>query len=1281
MSHIDHLPGSFFGPPTLVDLIRHRATHQPNDLAFGYLTDGEDDMIRMTNADLDRRSRAIAAWLQAKNLTGERAMLLFPPGLDFVAAYFGCLYAGVVAVPVYPPRKNRSANRVQIIAHDCSAKVALTNTEVLSRNEKQLKEAEFLSSLLWLNTDEIEEGSEKKWLMPDIHGDTVAFLQYTSGSTGDPKGVVIDHSNLMHNSATIANAFEITRTGIGVFWLPTYHDMGLIGGILQPLYMGCPNIIMSPMAFLQRPFRWLSAISRFQATTSGGPNFAYELCVKKIKPEQVKQLDLSSWKVAFNGAEPVRPETLDAFAKKFAPAGFDPRAFYPCYGLAEATLLVAGGFVPTRPTEKCFDSDLLRKGWALEVSAGHAKARRIVGNGGCMPDQSVAIVNPDTEEICVDGEVGEIWIHGPSTAKGYWNKPEVTEKSFNAYVKPLANGEKIAVDGPYFRTGDLGFLWKGELYVSGRLKDMIIWHGVNLYPQDIELTIQNAHELCRADSGALFAIEKDGREQLVLVQEVDKKLNANYEEVIDAIRKKVSKEHELPLDVIYLIRHGAIPKTSSGKIQRNGTRIEFLAGNFEPMMAWDAQSGKVMTEEEFVASKAQTKTDSATPKKEKMSASDHDSEDVRSLITDMMERKPALLLPRSFGINVQPLEDRLAARALAESAKMANSGFSATQQPMIGAHVEGGNTVSGMENVDAKQNFNMTATQTSWDDEIEDEEDTASALGGDGAGDDPVLEAISNAVRELNTECLPEDLRQTKYLRRMLKIIVSEVKNIARERAVGMTVESPITELGLDSLERMEILSILEDTFGGRFPENELQDLISAKDVAQAICTYFGDSPRLRAILTQNGMLTGTVTVEKTEENVPSQLIPEEYYVFEKSPEYLQLKQTFDTQLASGMRNPYFTTHNGLAKDTTVIGGKEYIHFSSYNYLGLGSHPEVMDFVKKSVDKYGCSCSASRLVSGQKTIHVEFEKEVAEFNGTEDAIVFSAGHHVNESVLGHLVGKGDLLLHDSLAHNSMVEGALLSGAQRRPFEHNNWEMVDDILKHSRSEYRRVWIAIEGVYSMDGDIAPVPEFIELKKRHKAFLYVDEAHSLGTLGQRGAGVCDYYNLNPADGDLWMGTISKSFGSCGGFISGRKTMIDYLRYTTPGFVFSAAISPAATAAALGALRVLKREPERVEWLRQNSALFLQLAKDAGLDTGLSSGTPVIPIIYGNSQLSMYVAQQMFDRGINVQPIMYPAVEEKAARLRFFMTAIHTEEQIRYTVKTLIEETEKAKQILGLN
>ncbi|MBQ2822610.1 MAG: aminotransferase class I/II-fold pyridoxal phosphate-dependent enzyme [Thermoguttaceae bacterium] len=1271
MSKTANLPGSFFGPPTLVELIRHRAKYQPDDLAFGYLVDGDTDMLRMTNLDLDTRSRAIAAWLQEHGLTGERAMLLFPPGLDFIAAYFGCLYAGVVAVPVYPPRKNRSANRVQIVAQDCGAKIALTNGEVLGRSEQQFRETPFLDSMIWLNTDEVVSENAANWSMPDINGDTVAFLQYTSGSTGDPKGVVITHTNLMHNSATIGHAFEHTRTGIGVFWLPTYHDMGLIGGILQPLYVGRPNILMSPMAFLQRPFRWLSAISRYQATTSGGPNFAYELCVKKVKPEQVKQLDLSSWKVAFNGAEPVRPETMKAFAEKFAPAGFNPNAFYPCYGLAEATLLVSGGYVEPKATEKYFNGELLRKGWALEVAPNAPKARCIVGNGAPMPDQSVAIVNPDTEKLCVDGEVGEIWMSGPSTTQGYWKKPEVTAHCVRQSVM-TKDGKEIRPDYHFFRTGDLGFMWGGELYVSGRLKDMIIWHGVNLYPQDIELTIQNAHELCRADSGAVFALEQDGREMLVLVQEVDKKVGADYAEVIEEIKKKVSKEHELPLDCIYLIRHGAIPKTSSGKIQRNATRVEFLADNFDPLAAWNALDGKIMLEAEFAelkAARAAAGTDSAAPKAEKIAAEDHDSEEIMALIPDLESRQPSFATPKPYPISPEPLEERLAKRAAREQAAI----FQAAQgqEAMMGAF-------TGDEDGEAR--LDAPAAGDDWDDFDDDLESMVAALGGDGAGMDPVLEELLEAAKSLNTEGLPEELRQTKYVLRLFKIIEREVRSIARERAIGMTVNTAITELGMDSLERMEIINILEEDFGGRFPEMVLQDLITVCDVAEAICKFMGDSPRLRTLLTSSKVSAAAKNAgdEVSASSNVSVEIPEEYYVFAKSPEYRQLRQSIDSVLDAGLRNPYFTTHDGQSNDKTVINGKEYIHFSSYNYLGLACHPEVMKASQDAIQQYGCSSSASRLVSGQKKIHLELERKICEFNRTEDSIVFSAGHHTNESVLGKLCGKGDLILHDSLAHNSMVMGSILSGAQRRPFEHDNWEMVDDFLRRYRSHYRKVWIAIEGVYSMDGDIASIPEFIEVKKRHKANLYVDEAHSMGPLGPRGAGVCDYFGIDPNEGDIWMGTISKALASTGGYVSGQKELIEYLRYTTPGFVFSGAISPAATGAALAAIKVLEREPERVERLRKNSELFLSLAKEAGLNTGLSKNTPVIPIIYGNSQLSLYVSQRLFDRGINVQPIMHPAVEEKASRLRFFMTAIHTEEEIRYTVKALVEETENMKKFL---
>ncbi|MDO4550755.1 MAG: aminotransferase class I/II-fold pyridoxal phosphate-dependent enzyme [Planctomycetia bacterium] len=1252
--HLDHLPGSFFGPPTLVDLVRHRATHQPHDLAFGYLYDGDSDYTPLSNSELDRRARAIAACLESHDLVGERALLLYPPGFDFITAFFGCLYAGVTAVPVYPPRKNRSVFRIQAIADDCGAKVALTNTEVMGRIEGPLEEVPSLKAVKWLDTNKIPEGNELEWIMPDIHGETLAFLQYTSGSTGTPKGVMLNHANLLHNSAQISFAFENTRSGLGVYWLPNYHDMGLIGGILQPLYVGRPNILMSPMSFLQRPFKWLSAISRYGATVSGGPNFAYELCLKKIKPEQVAQLDLSTWKVAFNGAEPIRPETLDAFVEKFGPVGFRREAFYPCYGLAEATLLVTGGFALLKPTQKWFDAEMLRKGWAVEVSPGAEGGQEMVGNGTTMLDQVLAIVNPETENICMEGEVGEIWTKGPSMAEGYWGRPEFSEQMFHAKIKDLGAG-------PFFRTGDLGFVWQGELYVSGRLKDMIIWHGVNVYPQDVELTVQKSHSKVRTDAGALFAVEKEGKEILVLVQELERGRDMNYAEIVEAIRREVSSQHELPLDYIVIIKHGSIPKTSSGKIQRHACREDFLNGSLMVICYWDSKKNQLVMKEpqgEELGTEIVGVSGSEglilQEKEGRTVAQEHMSAEVLSQIPDLEGRKRAVLYPDYLEV-----EDRgLNIKSVSTEGK--GLGVPRGQEVMIGAIT-----------VDHKVFSGVTEEET--------EEDLDVSLDNLGAGDDFASENPRQMLLEVNREGLPEDLATVENISKLSAAVLYHVKKVARERAVGITLRTPITELGMDSLERMDILAAIEENFGGRFPEAVLQDLITGKDVVEGVCKYMGGSAKLRKLLSH----AGSVSVEKevSEEDIlaaakaKEEKVPEEYYVFEKSHEYRQLMQTMEAQMSTGLRNPYFLMHEGQAKDTTMIGGKEYIHFASYNYLGFSSDSEVIAETQKAVAKYGTSASASRLVSGEKDIHRDFEREMAAFMGTEDALVFSAGHHVNESVIGHFVGPGDLILHDALAHNSIFMGAKLSGAARRPFEHNNWKMAEELLKRYRGEYRRVLIVLEGVYSMDGDIAPVPNFVELKKRHKAYLYVDEAHSLGTLGKRGAGVCDYFGLDPNDGDFWMGTISKSFGSCGGFMAGKSSLIQYLKYTTPGFVFSAAISPAATAAALASLRKLRREPERVERLRKNSALFLKLAKEAGLNTGLSDGTPVIPVILGNSQMSLVLSQGLFDRGINVQPILYPAVEEKAARLRFFMTAVHTEDQIRYTVDALVDEMKKYK------
>ena len=581
VAHLDQLPGTFFGPATLVEMVRHRARYQPHDIAFRYLIDGENEQVSLTYAQLEGQARAIGARLQAMGLTGERALLLYPAGLEFITGFFGCLYAGVVAVPVYPPRRNRSLMRIQGIADDAEAKVALTTNIVLDRIEALIDETPHLKQMAWLDTTRVPDETEQGWQMPDIHGDTLAFLQYTSGSTGTPKGVMLNHASLVHNCATIAFAFEQTRASMGVFWLPSYHDMGLIGGVLQPLYLGCPNILMSPMTFLQKPYRWLSAISRFGGTTSGGPNFAYELCVRKITPEQRKTLDLSTWKVAFNGAEPVRAETLRRFSEAFAPCGFNPTSFYPCFGLAEATLLVSGGYSDKPPVIRSFDAAALAQDAVVEVEPEAETGRALVGCGGQLPDQNIAIVDPETLTACGKGRVGEIWVHGPSVAEGYWRQPEITDATFHAFMKDTG-------EGPFLRTGDLGFMLDGDLYVTGRLKDLIIVRGVNYYPQDIELSVQRSHPRLRADCGAAFTVEEGGREQLVIVFEIERHKQGNFTDVLEAIRRAVAVEHDVIVDAILLIRAGTVPKTSSGKIQRHACRQGYRDGSLDVVCQWRA---------------------------------------------------------------------------------------------------------------------------------------------------------------------------------------------------------------------------------------------------------------------------------------------------------------------------------------------------------------------------------------------------------------------------------------------------------------------------------------------------------------------------------------------------------------------------------------------------------------------------------------------------------------------------------------------------------------------
>ena len=577
-----------------MDRLRYWADHQGDQFGFGFTSDGEDE-IRMTYGQLETRARAIGAHLLTAGMQGERALLLYPPGLDFVAAFFGCFFAGMVAVPAYPPRRNRNMGRIQAISDDAEAKIVLSVSEVTDRAQGLLDEAPHLQSLTWLATDEISNAEAEQW-KPHSPGETdLAVLQYTSGSTGMPKGVMLTHGNLIQNCELITRGFETTRDASAVTWLPTYHDMGLVGGVLQPLFIGRPNVLMPPMAFLQKPIRWLRAISKYKVTIAGGPNFAYALCNEKITPEQCEGLDLSSWSVAFNGAEPIRAETLAAFTKKFAPYGFRAEAHYPCYGLAETTLMVTGS-VKAEPAAICsFDAEALERHEVVPVQSRSAEesnaaqrpvSRELVSCGRLFENTDVFIVDGETCEKLGEGKVGEIWVCGPCVGVGYWKRPEDTERVFQARLK---DDERR-----FLRTGDLGFLQDGQLYVTGRCKDLIIVRGRNLYPQDIEKTVEAAHSSLQAGASAAFSVEVDNDEHLIIVQEIKRQHRRtnqeDQEEIFDAIRQAVIEDYDVPPHTILLLKAGKLPKTSSGKIQRSACCQQFEAGTIEAVGRWSMET-------------------------------------------------------------------------------------------------------------------------------------------------------------------------------------------------------------------------------------------------------------------------------------------------------------------------------------------------------------------------------------------------------------------------------------------------------------------------------------------------------------------------------------------------------------------------------------------------------------------------------------------------------------------------------------------------------------------
>ena len=1065
------------GCGTLVELLRYRAESSPDRVVYRFLPGESKPEQRITYAELHRRAEGMAARIAETARPGDRALLLIPAGLEYVAAYFACLYAGVIAVPAYPPNPRRPDPRIPGIVADCDPAVAITTGALLSRLDSWRGGDERLAALHWIAVDE-GSTSAAGFDRPAAPND-VAMLQYTSGSTATPKGVMLTHRNLLHNLGLIRSVFRVAHAAddVGVFWLPPFHDMGLIGGILQPCYVGRGAVLMSSATFLQRPLSWLEAMSTYRATTSAAPNFAFDLCVERIKPEDMRGLDLSAWHTVFDGAEPIRAETIERFARTFADVGFRREAFLPCYGLAEATLFVSGGPWGQGPSLLDVSRSALEKKRVGSARAGDRL--RLVSSGATAPGQEVRIVDPETMRECDERRVGEIWVAGESVARGYWNREEETRATFGATI--------AGDDRRYLRTGDLGFLDDGQLFVTGRLKDLIILSGRNYYPQDLELAAERSHPGLRPGHSAAFAIDGEDRERLVLVLEVTRHhREAENEAVFSSVRRALAEREGVLPDVVVLVKQNGIPRTSSGKVQRRATRGLLLDGGLD-----------------VVARSDQTLDDVA-------------------LVTGATADSSA------------PLE----------------------------------------------------AWLRRW---VADE----------------------------------------------LQIDVAAVDPTASVR-----------EYGLDSVTAVRLVTELEQVLGHRVDVGLLWREPSIRSLSKALDAG-GHLPPPRG----GG-------APRKEERLVSPLRAGDF------PEHRLLQSRLEELERRGLENPYFRVHEGVTGATARIGGADLVNFANYNYLGLSGDPRVSEAAVRAIQRYGTSVSASRVVSGERPIHAELEEELAGFIGVEACLLYIGGVTTNVSTITHLVGPGDVVMCDELLHNSAMQGALFSGAHRLTFPHNDFDAADRLLGEVRSRYRRALLVIEGVYSADGDIPDLRRAVEVRKKHEAWLMVDEAHSIGVLGATGRGLSEHAGVSPRSVDLWMGTLSKSLASVGGYIGARREIIEYLKYTSPGFVFSVGMAPSNAAAALEALRVLRQEPERVARLHENARLFLELARSRGLDTGSSAGTPIIPVITGDSIAAVRMSQQLLEQGINVQPMVAPSVRENAARLRFFVAATHTEAQIRRAV-----------------
>ena len=1091
--------------------LRYHAEAIPEVAAYTFLRD-EGAADSLTFEQLERRARGLARILLAHAKPGDRALLLYPSGLDFITAFVACLYAGIIAVPATTPRKNRSVERLKAIFSDSTPRLILTTSDIVTTVTRAFPRT---SGAACIATDIVTAkplGGHD--YLPAPAPDSIAFLQYTSGSTGMPKGVIVTHRNLAANALTLQEGLGLSAESVNVGWLPLFHDMGLIGNVLTALYVGFPCVLMLPGAFLQKPLRWLQAITKYRATMVGGPNFGWDYCARVITEEEKAGLDLSSVVTAYNGSEPVRAGTLDYFYLAFRRQGFRREAFFPCYGLAEATLFVSGGPASRPPAVLEIEVDALARN-RVEVAQSSAEpSHKVVGCGRTWLDTSVKIVNPETGRLCVGDEIGEVWASGLSVARGYWGRPAETEETFQAYTADTA-------EGPFLRTGDLGFIRDGELFITGRLKDLIIIRGRNIYPQDVERCVENVVDFIRPNACAAFSIDAGGEEGLAIVVEADRRMvrtvdrwkkqheslkgegepSFEVESLVSRMRQAVAEEFEIHLRQVAFVMPGSFPRTTSGKVQRSTCRLRMLQGTLDVVYFSNG-------------------------------AHSHPAQGVKA--TGRVEAEPDGLKPDGLKMFIR----------------------------------------------------------------------------------DSVL-----AV-----------------LRKELKLKIDQ-----------LGFDTPLMSLGVDSLGMVTIALDLEEKTGKQISGDRLYENQTINELAVYLSSAAPSRKDRKAAC--EVLPEQAITAQPT--------IP----IVDGTERYRQATRRFDTWQKEG-KYFFHTPFSEQSDSWIVVGGRQMLMLGSYSYLGLLKHPAVIAAACRATEGFGTGAHGARILAGTTELHNSLEKKIASLMRAEDAIVYSSGFVTNVATITALVREGDFVIGDAWNHASIVNGCKFSGATFITFGHNDMASLEECLIKAGRTHKLV--VVDAVYGMEGDIADLPGIVRLCKKYGAQLMVDEAHSLGVIGETGRGVEEHFGLNADDIDIKMGTLSKALASAGGFVAGSKDMINFLRHNARGYLFSSALPAPQIAAADAAIDVMKREPQRVENLRLAVKQYLGGLKALGFST-FKSETAIVPIACGADEKAIEMTALCREAGLYIVPVFYPAVPMNSSRLRTCVTASHTKEEIQMALEIL--------------